>query len=65
MCRLAREMRAAKAKEGTSLWETVLETVMPLTGGRWSRNDVARMWNFCTTTAPDRLEFLQTFARFM
>eukprot|EP00969_Alexandrium_andersonii_P268925 11885734-Alexandrium_andersonii.AAC.1 len=22
MCRLAREMRAAKAKEGTSLWET-------------------------------------------
>eukprot|EP00969_Alexandrium_andersonii_P034126 1492423-Alexandrium_andersonii.AAC.1 len=50
--RLAREMRTAKAAEGKSLWGAVLDSVLPLLGNRWSRNDVARMWNFCTTTQP-------------
>eukprot|EP00969_Alexandrium_andersonii_P102748 4534505-Alexandrium_andersonii.AAC.1 len=26
---------------------------------------MARMWNYCTTTQPANIEFLQTFARFM
>eukprot|EP00969_Alexandrium_andersonii_P039981 1752275-Alexandrium_andersonii.AAC.1 len=26
---------------------------------------MARMWNFCTTTQPEKLTFMQMFARFM
>eukprot|EP00969_Alexandrium_andersonii_P234157 10338788-Alexandrium_andersonii.AAC.1 len=55
MCRLAREMRTARAAAGKSLWDAVLETVLPLLGNRWTRNDMARMWNFCTTTQPEKL----------
>ena len=47
------------------MWDTVLEKVLPLLGNRWSRNDMVRMWNFCTTTSPAKVEFLQMFCRYM
>ena len=65
MLRLSDAMHSLNAKAGRSLFETVLDQVAPLAAGNWSQNDLARFWNFCSTTDKTKLRFMAAFYRYM